>query len=122
LFIELPLWLCRRQSIAPREPRRLVASLPRFRSNVYTDRDAARCPNQQRIASLLCAGLAMFAGSPFGRSISFVNAGQEVEFIALCWMIGSSDIEVSSRRSEDLRAARKASAGRKPRRSTPTNI
>jgi hypothetical protein len=47
----------------------------------------------------------MFTGSVVGCSISFVDAGQKVEFIALCWQIGSSDIEVSPRRSEDFRAA-----------------
>jgi hypothetical protein len=60
------------------------------------DRGAARCLNQERIASLLCAGLAMFMGSLVGCLISAADAGQRVEFIALCWLVGSPDIEISS--------------------------
>jgi hypothetical protein len=40
----------------------------------------------------------MFTGSVVGCSISFVDAGQRVEFIALCWLIDAFGVEVSSRR------------------------
>jgi hypothetical protein len=38
----------------------------------------------------------MFMGSLVGCLISAADAGQRVEFIALCWLVGSPDIEISS--------------------------